>query len=191
MSKNMQKPTNPAWRVIDSEYVAREPWFTVRRECLELPNGNRVPRYYIFEYPDWVNVIALTRERKFVFISQYRPGLGQSCYELVAGVSDPGDESMLEAARRELLEETGYGGGEWRELMTISANPATQNNLTHCFLALDVERVSEQRLDATEDLDVYLFSEQEVRALLSDDQIKQALHAAPLWRYFAEHPSQL
>lgn len=183
----MDKPRNEKWKVIDSEYIAREPWFTVRRECLELPNGSRVPRYFIFEYPEWINVVAVTRERKFVFISQYRPALGESRYEIVAGVCDAEDTSMLDAAKRELLEETGFGGGKWREMMTISANPATQTNLTHCFVAEGVEQVSTQHLDATEDLTSYEFSVDEVRELLLTDQIKQALQVAPLWRYFAEN----
>ena len=87
----------------------------------------------------------------------------------------------------ELLEETGYGRGTWRELMTVSANPSTHTNLTHCFVAEDVEPVSEQHLEATEDLTVHLLSQDEVRDLLLTDRVKQALHAAPLWRYFAEN----
>lgn len=121
-------------------------------------------------------------------IDQYRHGLGETSYEIPAGVVEPSDASLLDAARRELREETGYGGGEWRLLTSISANPATQNNLTHCFLATGVERIGEQQLDATEDIRVHLFSRDEVRELLRTDHIRQALMAAPLWRYFAETP---
>ena len=101
---------------------------------------------------------------------------------------EPSDRSPLEAARRELLEETGYGGGEWRPLTCICANPATQNNLTHCFLATGVERIGDQHLDTTEDIRVHLFTREELLELLRTDRIRQALMAAPLWRYFAEHP---
>lgn len=193
----MEKPENRPWKVISSEYLARQPWYTVRHECVELPDGRRIPDYYVFEYPDWVNVIAITPRREFVFVSQYRHGLGETAYELVAGVSEPSDASMLDAARRELLEESGYGGGKWRELMVIAPNPATQNNLTHCFVAEGVERIGEQHPDATEDLRVHLFTEAEVRELLDRGAIRQALMAAPLWRYFcklggqpAEKPEQ-
>ncbi len=185
MEKLKQRP----WKVLQSEYLARKPWFTVRHECVELPNGNRVPDYYVFEYPDWVNVIAITRDGLFVLIDQYRHGLGRTDFELVAGVCDPGDASPLEAARRELWEETGFGGGAWRETMRISANPATQNNLTHCFIATNVERISTQHLEATEDVRVHLMTREEVRRLLGEGGIVQALMAAPLWRYFAEDDS--
>lgn len=184
----MENPKNRKWRVLHSEYLARKPWFTVRHESLALPDGRTIPDYYVFEYPEWVNITAIDREGRFVMIDQYRHGLGETSYEIPAGVVEPSDASLLDAARRELREETGYGGGEWRLLTSISANPATQNNLTHCFLATGVERIGEQQLDATEDIRVHLFSRDEVRELLHTDRIRQALMAAPLWRYFAETP---
>ncbi|HIY46654.1 MAG TPA: NUDIX hydrolase [Candidatus Alistipes faecigallinarum] len=184
----MENPKNRKWRVLHSEYLARKPWFTVRHESLALPDGRTIPDYYVFEYPEWVNITAIDREGRFVMIDQYRHGLGETSYEIPAGVVEPSDASLLDAARRELREETGYGGGEWRLLTSISANPATQNNLTHCFLATGVERIGEQQLDATEDIRVHLFSRDEVRELLRTDRIRQALMAAPLWRYFAETP---
>ena len=115
------------------------------------------------------------------------PAGDRTCFELCAGVRDPQDATPEAAARRELLEETGFGGGQWSELMVVSANPSTQTNLTHCFVATDVERISEQHLESTEDLTVHLLTPEQVRDLLLGDRIKQALHAAPLWRYFAEN----
>lgn len=183
----MENPKNRKWKVLTSEYLARKPWFTVRHESLELPDGRRVPDYYVFEYPDWINVTAITRDGRFVLIDQYRHGLGETSYEIPAGVAEPSDASMLAAAQRELAEETGYGGGEWRLLTTLAPNPSTQNNLTHCFLATGVERLGEQHLDATEDLRVHLMTRAEVLELLRTDRIRQALMAAPLWRYFCEN----
>ena len=170
----MENPKKRNWKVLTSEYLARKPWFTVRHESIELPDGRRIPDYYVFEYPDWVNVIAITKEGKFVFIDQYRHGLGETDYEIPAGVAEPDDASMLAAAQRELAEETGYGGGQWRELMVVAPNPSTQNNLTYCYLATGVERLGEQHLDATEDIRVHLFSGAEVRDLLESGRIRQA-----------------
>ncbi|MDE6779259.1 MAG: NUDIX hydrolase [Alistipes sp.] len=182
----MKLPEHRPWQVLDSEYVAREAWFTVRRERCRLPDGRTVPRYFVFEYPEWVNVIARTKDGLFVMIDQYRHGLGRTSYELAAGVADPTDESMEAAARRELMEETGFGGGKWRKLMSVCANPATQTNMTHCFVAEGVERQGVSRPDDTEDLRTHLMTREEVLTLLRDGGIVQALHAAPLWRYFAE-----
>ena len=152
-----------------------------------LPNGNRIPEYYILEYPDWVNTIAITKDGKFVFVRQYRPGLGRTSYELCAGVCDKEDASPLVSAQRELWEETGYGKGNWREYMVISANPSTHTNLTHCFLATDVEPIDHQHLEDTEDLSVHLLTFEEVKQLLENNEIMQSLNAAPLWKYVAEH----
>ena len=183
-STEMEDINDRKWEILSTEYLIRRPWLTARRDHVKLPTGAENPEFYVLEYPDWVNVIAITKEGEFVMIRQYRHGLGETRYELCAGVSEEG-EDPVESARRELYEETGYGGGEWKPWMTISANPSTTNNLTHCFLATGVERLSEQHLEETEDITVHLLTEAEVKALLVNDEIRQSLMAAPLWKYFA------
>ena len=172
------------WKVIDREYIIQRPWLTARRDKVELPDGRIIEEYYVLEYPDWVNVIAITKDGEFVMEKQYRHGLGVNSIELPCGVMEKG-ESPMEAAQRELLEETGYGNGSWSRLMTIAPNPGSMSNVTHCFLAVGVEKVSGPSLDATEDLSVHLMSEAEVKSLLEDEQIYQALMVAPLYKYFS------
>lgn len=174
------------WQVLESEYLFRRPWLTARRDRVLLPTGVEIPEYYVLEYPDWVNTIARTRDGRFVLVRQYRHGLGETRYELCAGVCEPGEDPM-ESARRELLEETGFGGGHWQEFMVISANTSAMNNLTHCYLATGVERVCEPHTEPGEDISVHLLTTDEVKALLKEDAIRQALMAAPLWKYFATH----
>ena len=173
------------WKTLETKYLIRKPWLTARVDKLELPDGRIMPEYYVLEYPDWVNVLALTTDGQMVMIRQYRYGLGQAGFELVAGVIDEG-ETPEQAARRELLEETGFGGGEWQEVMTLSANPSTTNNLTHCFLATGVERISTQQLEPPEDIEVHIMHPDEVLGMLQRNEIKQALMAAPMWKYFAK-----
>ncbi len=171
------------WKTVSSEYLVERPWLTARHDVAELPNGNRVPEYYVLEYPDWVNVIAVTTEGEFVIIDQYRYGLGVLSHELVAGCLEEG-ETPLEAARRELLEETGYAGGKWNLLMTIAPNPSTSDNLTFCYLADGVEKVSGQHLDTGEDISVRLVSAEKLLSMMTEGKICQALMLAPLWKYF-------
>ena len=174
------------WKILKSEYLFRRPWLTVRRDCVELPDGRQNPEFYILEYPDWVNVIAITDDGQFVMERQYRHGLGKTCFEIPAGVIEKG-ETPLEAAKRELIEETGYGEGEWKEIMSVSGNSSTTNNISHCFVAKGVKKIGMQPLDRTEDLEVVLLDRSQVWDLMVNDQVKQALMAAPLWRFFAEN----
>lgn len=175
------------WKIVKSEYIIKRPWLTARKDQVRMPDGTENPEYYILEYPDWVNVIAITRNGDFVMERQYRHGRQLTSYEICVGVCEKG-ETALEATRRELYEETGFGGGEWTAYMKISANTSTMTNICHCFIATGVEQVSCQHLEETEDISIHLLTPQEVYQLLAEDQIKQALMAAPLWRYFAEHP---
>ena len=94
------------WKVLDREYIIRRPWLTARRDKVELPDGRINEEYYVLEYPDWVNVIAITQEGQFIMEQQYRHGLEVNSIELPCGVMEKG-EQPLEAAQRELLEETG------------------------------------------------------------------------------------
>lgn len=180
----MKSDKDMTWKTLSSERLFNRPWLTVRREKVQLPNGTIHPEYYVLEYPTWINVIAITKEGKFVFVRQYRHGLGIVAMELCAGVVEPGEDPM-EGAKRELLEETGYAGGTWEQWMVICANPSSQNNLSYCYIARGVELVAEQHLDATEDIEVHLLSEDEVYDMLINDRQKQALMCAPLWKYFA------
>lgn len=183
--KNEFSDEDKKWKVLDSEYLIRRPWLTARKDKVRLPSGVVMDEYYVLEYPDWVNVIAITTDRKFLMERQYRHGLQWIGYEICAGVCEKG-ETPLEAAQRELLEETGFGGGVWTPHMTISGNTSTMTNLTHCFVATGVERVSAPHQEATEDISIHLLTLEEVRGLLVNDQIRQSLMAAPLWKYFAE-----
>lgn len=172
------------WKTLKSEYLFKRPWLTARRDVVQLPNGVVNNEFYVLEYPDWVNVIAITKDGLFVFVRQYRYGLDLDSVELCAGVAEPG-ENPIESAKREFLEETGYGGGEWKEIMKIGQNPSTCNNWTHCFVATGVEKIGNQQLDHTEDIDVVLLTQEQVLDMMMHDELKQALMLAPLWRYFA------
>lgn len=173
------------WKVLQSEYLHNRPWLTVRKERVELPNGNIVPEYYVLEYANWVNIIAVTKENEFVFVEQYRHGIERTCMEICAGVCEKEDESPLFSAQRELLEETGYGNGRWSEFMCVAPNASANNNFSYCFIAQGVEKLGEPTPEESEDLRVHLLPLNEVKALLKNGEIVQATMAAPLWKYIA------
>jgi 8-oxo-dGTP pyrophosphatase MutT (NUDIX family) len=177
------------WEVVSSSYVARKEWFTVRLEHVRLPNGAEIPEYWVTEYRPWVNVVAVTTADEVVLLRQYRHGLGAVHFEIPAGTTDAGEHDLEAAARRELSEETGYGGGKWSPLFTLSANPALQNNLTHTFLAEDVTLLSRPRPESSEDLRIHLVPVAQLPAVIEGGGFIQALHVAPLLRYLMRRPA--
>ena len=176
------------WKTLTSEYVIRRPWLTARRDAVELPDGRRIDEYYVLEYPVWVNVIARTPDGLYVMVEQYRHGPAEISMEICAGVAEDG-ETPLQAARRELLEETGYGGGTWTELCVLSPSGSFSNK-AYCFLADGVVPAGPRHLDPGEDIAVHLLTAHELYALLQSGGIHQALMAAPLWKHFAGYAAR-
>lgn len=177
------------WLVERTEYIHQLPWFTVRKDAIRMESGGVIPDYFVLEYPDWVNVVAVTTRGELVLIRQYRHGLANVHYELCAGVIDP-DEDPLVAAQRELLEETGFGGGQWELLMTLSANPGTHSNLTYSYLATQVELKQEQQLELTEEITVHLVSPGRAAAIVTNGEMMQSLHLAPLLHYLLKKQTE-
>ncbi len=169
------------WKVLSTEYLFQNPpWLTVRKEKCELPNGTIMPAYYTLEYPEWTSAFALTKENKVIMVQQYRHGLGQISIELPGGVVEKG-ETTATAIARELREETGFEFESYEYLGKISANPATTNNYMHMYIARGGVQTGEQKLDDTEDLEVNLHSIEEIKQLLKDNKIVQALHTATIF----------
>ncbi len=178
------------WRTLSSKYVFKDQWLTIRCDAVELPNGKRIPDFYVLEYPDFVSVIAIDRKGKFLLVRQYRHGRGKVENELCAGIMEKSDTSPEIAARRELLEETGYGSGVWQKFMVTATNPADHNNVVYIFLAEGVEPIAKPNPDETEDLVVELKSAEEILTLLKNDEISESIMSTALWKYFALHQPQ-
>jgi len=169
------------WKKLHSGYISRDPWGTVRKDVCETPDGKIIDPYFVYEFPSWVSSVALTRDGSFIFERQYRYALDQTCYEIPGGCVDDTDPSLEAAIERELLEETGYRFDRHEYLGKISSNPSTNNNWMHMFLSTGGNYGREQQLDHNEEIEIYLFSLQEVRKLLAENQIIQSMHVATLY----------
>jgi len=173
------------WRVTDSRYVHRDDWATLRIDSCVMPSGRVVEPYYVLEYPDWVNVVAVTPDDEVVLVRQYRHALGEVVVELPGGCVDPADASAEAAIRRELLEETGYSAESVVELGALSPNPATHDNLVHTFLATGCVRTADQALDESEEIEVVLVPLAGL-ANIARSEMKQAMHVASVFLALAE-----
>ncbi len=172
--------TDLKWKVLSSEYIHRGPWATLRVDKCEMPDGRILPGYYVLEYPDWANAVALTEDNKIIMVRQYRHAAGVVSLEIPGGVIEPG-EAPKEGMKRELLEETGYQFDHLEPLCELRANPSTGDNLTHCYLAQGGKKVQAQHLDEQEQIIVEEYTIDEVKQLLADNQITQALHVSTLY----------
>ncbi len=95
------------WKLLQSEYLFKDLWFTVRKDSCVKPDGTRVEPYYVYEFPEWVTAVAITRDGQFIFEKQYRHAAGLTMMEIPGGCVDPEDDSLSTAVARELREETG------------------------------------------------------------------------------------
>lgn len=172
------------WTKLKQEYLLKCKWLTVRKDTVELTNGVVLDDYYVLEYPTWVNVIAITEDGLFVIEKQYRHGTESIDYEICAGTCEKNEEP-IDAAKRELLEETGYSGGEWTMFGVSTPNPATMNNLNYTFLAKGVKKNALPHLDYSEDIEVFTIPREELISLMKNGEITQGCMLAMLWKYFA------
>jgi ADP-ribose pyrophosphatase len=163
------------WRVLQTSYI--RPRFRIDK-C-ELPNGNLLDAT-IFEFRSWANVVALTKKGEVVLVKQYRHGVCEALLEFPGGVVEDG-EDPAEGAKRELLEETGYAASSVIQVGKLYPNPALQTNALHCFLALDAEKVSEQSLDAGEDIEVHLMPLEDLIGLAKRGEFLHALMTSVLF----------
>jgi ADP-ribose pyrophosphatase len=168
------------WKTLSSEYLFKDLWFKVRKDICETPEGKIINPYYVYEFPNWVTAVPVTEDGKIILVRQYRHALGEVCIEIPGGCVDDTDKNFEDAIARELLEETGYSFSSYEYLGKISANPSTNNNLMHMFLARGGKKVGEQQLDGNEEIEVELFSVDDVKKLLKENKILQSMHVTCL-----------
>lgn len=152
-----------------------------RFDWLENPRTGQVLRRVVLDTSDWVNVVALTPERRLVVVRQYRFGTAAITTEIPGGVIDRG-EAPEAAARRELLEETGYTAERWTALGAVEPNPAYQTNLCHHYLAEGARRTADQDLDPGEDIVVDTLTLAEARRAVRSGAIRHSLVISALSR---------
>ncbi len=149
--------------------------FNLDAHALVHPRTGHEHEFWILDAPDWCNIVPLTGDGQVVMVRQQRHGIGAETLELPGGMIDREDPSPLEAARRELLEETGYRATEVVPTGVIAPNPAMQTNRCWSFLARDVERVGAPMLDGGEDIDVVLVPYREIPERVARGEITHAL----------------
>lgn len=162
------------WKKDGSRQIADCRVFSVREDLsVNTANGQKAT-FFVIENPDWVNIIALTPDRRVVLIEQFRHGTQSVILEIPGGMIDPNEDPRT-AADRELTEETGYRAGELIFLGKSHPNPALQSNTIHHFLALDCRETGRTDFDEHESLVNRLVSVDEIPGLIERGRITHSL----------------
>lgn len=169
------------WKTISSKKLFSETWMNIRVDTCERPDGTIVTPYYVYDFPEWVTAVAITKEGQVILEKQYRHALGQTDLELPGGCVDKTDASFEAAIARELLEETGYRFDTFEFLGNTSSNPSTNSNLMHMFLATGGELVQKQELDTGEDIEVLLVSMESFIQMVHDNKFIQSMHMVAIY----------
>jgi 8-oxo-dGTP pyrophosphatase MutT (NUDIX family) len=176
-------PGVSTWRKLASRAGQALPLFGVRLDTLEHPRSGQRFERLVLESVDWVNVVALDTGGRLVMVEQYRFGIEDITLETPGGMVDDGEQHAA-AARRELLEETGYGDGEWSYLGAVQPNPAIHDHLCHHWLARDVQCIAALAPGAGEDVAVHLLEPDALAAAIDSGRLRHALALSALSRVF-------
>ncbi len=163
---NLQK-----WQILRSKMVLDHQWCKVRQDVIKLPNDRIIDDYFVNIKPDIALILPMTSDGDIVCVRQYRHAGGDLFLELPAGRFDPAEESAEAAVKRELQEETGYIAQQVTKIATLYDNPSKDTNKIHLFVAENVIKFGEQKLDITEEIEVVLIPQKLIKDKIIQGEI--------------------
>ena len=186
----MKEKDNLACEEIRTEHIVQDQWIDFRRSAYRFPDGRVFEPYYSYSRRDYVVIVASDTDGNYLCVRQFRQGIKKVTTEFPAGGIERTDgreygpeqdfsaaeEDALEAAKRELLEETGYVSDSWRHLLTVPSNATLADNYAHIYVAENCRKSGEQKLDETEFLNVAKHSAAEIEEMISTGDFQQAVH---------------
>ncbi len=158
------------WKILHSRNVFDHRWYTLRQDVVQLPDGRMIEDYFVSVRPDVVLILAMTADEQVPLVRQYKHGVQKVLLELPGGFVDAG-ESPEQAARRELVEETGYVADEFYQLAGVHGNPTKDTNTDYLFLTTDAVKKHEQSLDQYEQISVELVPFQDLPLLIQQGEL--------------------
>ncbi len=179
-------PSVKNWPVVSSRALASYRIFSLRNDLKINPRTGGRHDFFVLECPDWVNVVAVTRDARLVMVEQFRHGTNTVELEIPGGVMDPQESDPVAAGQRELREETGFEGDDARLIGSIFPNPAIQSNTCHTLLVENCELRHPTEFDQAEDIHVRLVPLDTLPQLLASGQIRHSLVVVALSHYLGQ-----
>ena len=179
-----------AWEEISREHIVQDQWIDFRKSAYRYPDGRVFEPFYTYSRRDYCVIVASDEDGNYLCVRQFRQGIREVTTEFPAGGIERKDgreyasgarvaeqaEEALEAAKRELMEETGYVSDDWTHLITIPSNATIADNYAHIFMAKGCRQPGDQHLDETEVLTVIRHSPQEIERMIHEGKFQQAMH---------------
>lgn len=173
-----RRPLVP-WQVLARRTLVERRWIRVDEDHVRLANGHEIEEFHLISAPSWTGVLAITEADEVVLVRQYRHGIAGESLELPAGVIEDG-ESPLDAARRELREETGYAAERWEPIADFATEPSRHTVRASFFCAFGARRVAEHSPDASEDIDVVTLPRAELVPRVLAGEIVHGVHVGAI-----------
>ncbi|MCR5474657.1 MAG: NUDIX hydrolase [Lachnospiraceae bacterium] len=197
MSRDGKNDADLAWELVSCENIVEDEWINFRKCEYRFPDGSIYGPFYTYSRRDYAVVVATDTDGRYICVRQFRQGIGRVTTEFVAGgIERSGGrqygtapvEDTLEAAKRELSEETGYESDEWRKLLVVPSNATIADNYAYIYEARNCVRKSGQSLDETEFLNVEKYTKEEIRSLIDEGEFPQAMHILAFHESLAGRP---
>ncbi|HEX6271842.1 MAG TPA: NUDIX hydrolase [Polyangiaceae bacterium] len=174
----MTRPLAP-WKVLKRRTLLERRWLEIHEEHVRLANGHEIEEFHVIGAPSWTGVLAVGENDEVALVRQYRHGIATASLELPAGIIESG-EPPLDAARRELREETGYVSDRWELIATFATEPSRHTAHAHFFCALGAKPLAERALDESEELDLVVVPKRELLELVLRGDITHGVHVGAI-----------
>lgn len=189
------------WEEISTEHLAQDEWMDIRKCAYKFPDGSCFEPFYNYSRKDFAVIVPFDEDGNLICVRQYRHGIRQVTLEFPAGgiewsnpeedgsqnaegivqrrkhnLKNEDKEEALEAAKRELLEETGCEADSWEHLLTMPEAATLADNYAFIYLAKGCRKVTGQNLDDTEFVNIEKVTRKELEILIANGEFQQSVH---------------
>ncbi len=175
----MQKGIKP-WSIHQSRIGYAKKWLGVQEEACQLPDGRIIDPYLIIKVPDFCNIFMVTPKEEIVMVKQYRHAAGIITLELPGGMIEANEDPMI-AAKREMVEETGYQTDQFELLYSVHPNPPLESNYAYFYLAIAVESTGKTAYDPFEDIEIVLVPKEDFMQQLLAHSFKHGAQVGAMY----------